>query len=129
VVERAAEGAYRRGGLGAADIDVFQLHDACAFAEIAQYEQAGIAKPAAAALEGRTGPGGDAPVNTDGGLLSRGHALGATGLAQLAELTRQLRGEAGPRQVPGARHALAVNAGGWMGNDYATCTATALVSA
>jgi acetyl-CoA acetyltransferase len=76
-----------------------------------------IAKPgeaAAAVLDGRTGPGGDVPVNTGGGLLSRGHALGATGLAQLAELGRQLRGLAGPRRVPGARHALAVNAvAGW----------------
>jgi acetyl-CoA acetyltransferase len=130
VVGRAADGAYRRGGLAPADIDVFQLHDACAFAEVLQYEQVGIAKPgqgAAAVLDGRTGPGGDAPVNTDGGLLSRGHALGATGLAQLAELVRQLRGEAGQRQVPAALHALAVNAGGWMGDDYATCVATALV--
>jgi acetyl-CoA acetyltransferase len=131
VVERAAEGAYRRAGLRPADIDVFQLHDACAFAEVLQYEQVGIAKPgqgAAAVVDGRTGPGGDAPVNTDGGLLSRGHALGATGLAQITELGRQLRGEAGPRQVRGARLALAVNAGGWMGDDYAACVATALVS-
>jgi acetyl-CoA acetyltransferase len=131
VVERGAGDTFRRCDLGPADIDVFQLHDACAFAEILQYEQVGIAKPgkgAEAALDGRTGPGGDAPVNTDGGLLSRGHALGATGLAQLAELGRQLRGEAGARQVPGARHALAVNAGGWMGDDYAACVTTLLVA-
>jgi len=108
------------------------LHDACAFAELLQYEQVGIAAPgtaAAAVQEGRTGPGGDSPVNTDGGLLSRGHALGATGLAQLAELVRQLRGEAGARQVPNARHGLCVNAGGWMGTDYATAFATLLVKA
>jgi acetyl-CoA acetyltransferase len=131
VVERASGAAYRLSGLSPAEIDVFQLHDACAFAELVQYEQVGIAEPgkgAAAVLEGRTGPGGDSPVNTDGGLLSRGHALGATGLAQLAELGRQLRGTAGPRQVAGARHALSVNSGGWMGGDYATSVATLLVA-
>lgn len=130
-VERAAEQAYAATGLSAPDIDVFQLHDACAFAEVIQYEQVGIAEPgegAQAVLSGRTGPGGDSPVNTDGGLLSRGHALGATGLAQLAELVRQLRGDAGPRQVAGARHALSVNSGGWMGDDYATSVATMLSS-
>lgn len=130
VVERVSGEAYRRSGLRPDEIDVFQLHDACAFAEIQQYEQVGIAEPgkgAQAILDGRTGPGGDCPVNTDGGLLSRGHALGATGLAQLAELGRQLRGEAGPRQVPGAKHALSVNSGGWMGTDYAVSVATLLV--
>jgi acetyl-CoA acetyltransferase len=129
VVERASRAAYEASGLTAGDIDVFQLHDACAFAELLQYEQVGIAEPggaAAAVLDGRTGPGGDSPVNTDGGLLSRGHPLGATGLAQLAELVRQLRGTAGPRQVPGARTALALNAGGWMGDDYAAAVATVL---
>lgn len=131
VVQRAAERVYRASGLDTSDIDVFQLHDACAFAEVVQYEQVGIAEPgkgAAAVLEGRTGPGGDNPVNTDGGLLSRGHALGATGLAQLAELVRQLRGDAGPRQVPGARTALSVNSGGWMGDDYAAAVATLLLT-
>lgn len=131
VVERASAEAYRASGLTAAEIDVFQLHDACAFAEVLQYEQVGIAAPgegAAAAVDGRTGPGGDSPVNTDGGLLSRGHALGATGLAQLAELVRQLRGEAQARQVLGARQALAMNSGGWMGDDYAAAVATLLVT-
>lgn len=131
VVQRVSGEAYRRSGLTPAEIDVFQLHDACAFAEILQYEQVGIADPgkgAGAVLDGRTGPGGDSPVNTDGGLLSRGHALGATGLAQLAELGRQLRGDAGDRQVPHARHALSVNSGGWMGDDYAASVATLLVA-
>lgn len=132
VVERSSREAYRRSGLAPSEIDVFQLHDACAYAEMVQYEQVGIAEPgkgAAAVLEGRTGRDGDSPVNTDGGLLSRGHALGATGLAQLAELGRQVRGEAGPRQVDGVRHALSVNSGGWMGGDYATSVATLLVAA
>jgi acetyl-CoA acetyltransferase len=131
VVRRAADLAYAATGLTAADVDVFALHDACAFAELVQYEQVGIVpagQGAAAARDGRTGPGGSAPVNTDGGLLSRGHALGATGVAQIVELTRQLRGQAGTRQVPGARRALAVNSGGWMGDDYATSVATLLTT-
>ncbi|MDL5159660.1 thiolase family protein [Actinomycetospora termitidis] len=129
VVRRAADQAYSATGLTAADIDVFALHDACAFAELVQYEQVGlvpVGQGADAARDGRTGPGGTAPVNTDGGLLSRGHALGATGVAQIVELTRQLRGSAGQRQVPDARRALAVNSGGWMGDDYATSVATLL---
>jgi acetyl-CoA acetyltransferase len=131
VVERSSRTAYQSSGLNPEDIDVFQLHDACAFAELLQYEQVGIAEPgeaAAAVLEGRTGPGGDSPVTTDGGLLSRGHALGATGLAQLSEPIRQLRCEAGARQVPGALNGLSVNSGGWMGDDYATAVATLLVA-
>jgi acetyl-CoA acetyltransferase len=130
-VERAAQAAYARAAVTAQDVDVFQLHDACAFAELLQYEQVGITRPGeavAAVLDGRTGPGGDAPVNTDGGLLSRGHALGATGLAQLGELVRQLRGEAGERQVSAPRLALSVNSGGWMGDDYATAFATVLAA-
>jgi acetyl-CoA acetyltransferase len=129
VVERAAAAAYDAAGVAPGDVDVFQLHDACAFAELAQYEQVGIAPPGGAieaVLEGRTAAGGDAPVNTDGGLLSRGHALGATGLAQLTELVLQLEGRADGRQVPDARLALAVNSGGWMGHDYAASVATLL---
>lgn len=129
VVARAASATYRAAGVRASEIDVFQLHDACAFAELLQYEQVGIAAPGtapAAVLEGRTAAGGDAPVNTDGGLLSRGHALGATGLAQIAELTQQLEGRAADRQVVDARLGMAVNSGGWMGDDYAASVATLL---
>jgi acetyl-CoA acetyltransferase len=132
VVERAAQAIYRSTGASVSDVDVFQLHDASAFAELLQYEQVGIAakgEAVVAALDGRTGPDGDMPVNTDGGLLSRGHALGATGLAQLSELVRQLRDEAGDRQISGARRALSVNSGGWMGDDYATAFATLLAVA
>jgi acetyl-CoA acetyltransferase len=130
VVTRAARTAYEASAIGPAEVDLFQLHDACAFAEILQYEQIGLADPGKGAefvLAGRSGLGGSAPVNTDGGLLSRGHALGATGLAQVAEMTVQLRGIAGARQVDDARTALAVNAGGWMGSDYAAAVATLLV--
>lgn len=129
VVRRAADAAYRAGDLGPGDIDVFQLHDASAFAELLQYEQVGIAEAGAAreaALSGVTRLGGRAPVNTDGGLLSRGHALGATGVAMLVELTEQLQGRSGGRQVRGAARAMAVNAGGWMGDDYATTAVTVL---
>ncbi len=123
VVRRATMAAYECAAVGPDDIDVFQLHDACAFAELLQYEQVGITEPggaARAALNGTTALGGRAPVNTDGGLLSRGHALGATGVAMLVELTEQLQNRSGARQVPGATRAMAVNAGGWMGDDYAT---------
>ena len=105
VVARVVKQVYDRTGTTVADVDVFQLHDACAFAELQQYEQVGIAALGAATdavLSGRTAAGGDAPVNTDGGLLSRGHPLGATGITQLAELTLQLqgrRGSAGPRRA------------------------------
>jgi acetyl-CoA acyltransferase len=69
--------------------------------------------------EKATALGGRLPVNTSGGLNSRGHPVGATGVAQLIELTLQLRGDAGARQVPGARLALAHNSGGWIGEDPA----------
>jgi acetyl-CoA acetyltransferase len=129
VVARGVDAAYAAVGWSAADVDVFALHDACAFAELQQYEQIGIAAEGgaiAAATGGVTALGGTHPVNTDGGLMSRGHALGATGLAQLSELVIQLRGEAGERQVRDAKAALAVNAGGWMGEDYAAVVVTAL---
>jgi acetyl-CoA acetyltransferase len=128
VARRAAETVYRAANLGPADIDVWQMHDASSYAELAQYEQVGICPPNQGpewALNGRTGVDGDSPVNTDGGLLSRGHPLGATGLAQIVELAAQLRGLAG-WQVEGARTGLAINAGGWIGDDYATCNATLL---
>lgn len=132
VVQRAADAGYRASGLAPTDIDVFQLHDACAFAELLQYEQVGIAEPGTgcdAVLDGTTRLGGRSPVNTDGGLLSRGHALGATGVAMLVELTEQLQGRSGERQVQGATRAMSVNAGGWMGDDYATTAVTVLARA
>ena len=131
VVEAAVRRVYEDVDCSAEDIDVFQLHDASSIAELIQYEQVGLTPVGTArdvVLEGRTAVTGDRPVNTDGGLMSRGHALGATGVAQLVELTRQLRGNATGRQVNGATSGLAVNAGGWMGNDYATCVATILTS-
>ena len=130
VVKRAADKLYASAAVTPSDVKVWQLHDACAFAEISQYELVGIARPgtgARAVLDGRTGLGGSAPVNTDGGLLSRGHPLGATGVAQIVELTRQLRGESDINIVPGADVGVAISGGGWMGDDYAACFATLLV--
>ena len=130
VVRSAADKLYASGGITPSDVKVWQLHDACAFAEISQYEQVGIAKPgtgAQAILEGRTGLEGSAPVNTDGGLLSRGHPLGATGVAQIVELTRQLRADDDVNIVSDAGVAVAISGGGWMGGDYAACFATLLV--
>lgn len=129
VVGRAASQVYRHAGISPSEVDVWQLHDACAFAEIAQYEELGIAprgEGARAAASGATGLTGSAPVNTDGGLLSRGHPLGATGIAQVAELVRQLRGGDGANLVAGAELAVAISGGGWMGDDYAACVATLL---
>jgi acetyl-CoA acetyltransferase len=86
------------------------------------YEQVGFAAPGAGPdlLEsGRTQLGGAMPVNTSGGLLSKGHPIGATGIAQICEATWQLRGEAGPRQVEGAKVALTQNGGGWLEGDSA----------
>jgi acetyl-CoA acetyltransferase len=129
VVGRAVEDANRIAGLDAQDMDVLQLHDASAFAELTQYEQIGLVESGGAldlVLSGEASIGGRYPTNTDGGLLSRGHALGATGIAQLAELVAQLRHEAGERQVDGVARAMAVNSGGWMGTDYAAGVVTML---
>jgi acetyl-CoA acetyltransferase len=76
--------------------------------------------------EGETTIGGRSPVNTSGGLMSRGHPLGATGCAQIVEIVTQLRGRAGGRQVEGARTGMAVNCGGWLAGTYAVSVATIL---
>ena len=114
---RAARAAYERAGIGPLDVDVAEIHDACSAAELWTYEALGFCGEGDGpklVADGTTGLGGRLPVNPSGGLLSRGHPLGATGCAQLVELVDQLRGRAGPRQVPGARVALAQNAGGML---------------
>lgn len=101
--------AYDEAGVGPADLDLFQVHDAFSSEEIEYYEALDICGPGEAeklVLEGATEIGGRIPCNTDGGLLSRGHPLGPTGLAQIWETVVQLRGQAGPRQVDGARTGL-----------------------
>jgi acetyl-CoA acyltransferase len=119
---RAAALAYEAAGLGPEDLDCAEVHDATAPAELIAYEQLGLAAPGEGPelLEsGRTRLDGPLPVNTSGGLLSKGHPIGATGIAQLCEATWQLRGEAGARQVEGARMALTHNGGGWLEGDSA----------
>jgi acetyl-CoA acyltransferase len=128
----AAAKAYSESSVGAQDFDVIELHDAAAPAELMQYHEIGLcAKGDGFKLirDGVTDLGGATPVNTSGGLLSRGHPLGATGCAQIVELVHQLRGTAGARQVEGARMALAINGGGWLDGSYALAIATVLARA
>ena len=121
----AAERAYRMAGLQPSDIDVAEVHDATSFCEIYQVEMMGFCargEGGAFVESGATTLGGRIPVNTSGGLVSKGHPVGATGLSMTNELVLQLRGEAGERQVDGARIALAENGGGVIGFDEAACS-------
>lgn len=129
ITHRAARAAYQRAGLGPEDIDVAEVHDATAFGEILQTEALGFCAPGDGgrfAESGATALGGSLPVNVSGGLESKGHPIGATGLMQIGELTQQLRGRAGPRQVAGARVALAENGGGFLENEEAVACVTLL---
>ena len=106
VTRLAAKTAYEMAGLGPDDIDLVELHDCFATAEIVHYENLGLCKDGDAGRlidTGETALGGRVPVNVSGGLLSKGHPLGATGIANIYEITTHLRGEAGERQVDGAR--------------------------
>ncbi|WP_250291855.1 thiolase family protein [Frankia sp. CiP1_Cm_nod1] len=128
-VAAAAGAAFDDAGLGPDDLDVLELHDAAAPAEILQYADIGLCAPGEGHLllrSGATALGGRLPVNVSGGLLSRGHPIGATGCAQLVEIYDQLTGRAGGRQVEGARVGMAVNAGGWLAGTYAAAVATIL---
>lgn len=118
----AANQAYEMAGLGPNDMHVAEVHDAAAMGEIIQTENLGfvpLGEGGPAAERGDFALGGRLPVNTSGGLESKGHPLGATGIGQLFELVAQLRGEAGSRQVPGARHAIQENGGGMIGVEEA----------
>jgi len=109
-----ARKVYERAGIGPEDVDVAQVHDAFTPGEVFTVENLGFCQPGEGGpfvWEGNTEIGGSKPVNTDGGLLSRGHPIGATGGAMITEITRQLRGEAGPRQVANAKVGLVHNAG------------------
>jgi len=120
----AAEIAYEEAGVGPTDIGVFEVHDAMAPAELIYYEDLGLCAPGESAdylRSGMTAIDGKLPVNPSGGLSSRGHPVGATGVAQIAELTWQLRGEAGERQVHDTQLALAQNSGGWLEGPPAAC--------
>jgi acetyl-CoA acetyltransferase len=129
VTERAARRAYERAGLGPEDVDVVEVHDAAAPAELMVYEEVGLCAPGDGPkllASGDTALGGRVPVNPSGGLLSKGHPIGATGCAQLVELVDQLRGRGGARQVEGARVALAENGGGFLSDDLAAVVITIL---
>ena len=118
----AAAKAYAISGIGPDDLDLVELHDAAAPAELMLYEQLGLTAIGDGPRLIRDGDavlGGRRPVNSSGGLLAKGHPIGATGLAQVFEAVTQLRGEAGARQVEGARTALTQNGGGWVGGDNA----------
>ena len=103
---KAAAAAYEMAGLGAEDVDLVELHDCFATAEILHYENLGLCEDGGAGRmidDGEVALGGKVPVNVSGGLLSKGHPLGATGIANIYEVSTHLRGEAGQRQVEGAR--------------------------
>lgn len=122
-VRLAAQRAYEMAGLKPEDIDVAELHDAFQILEIVESEEVGFfprGEGHLAARRGDTKVGGKMPINTSGGLKAKGHPLGATGVSQVVELVRQLRGEATGRQVEGAKAGLAVNFGGFGNNVVAT---------
>jgi acetyl-CoA acetyltransferase len=129
IVPTIAAQAYEQAGLGPQDLDVVEVHDAAAPSELMQYEALGLVEEGGAVAlldSGATRLGGRIPINTSGGLLRKGHPIGATGCAQLVELADQLRGRCGARQVEGARTALAENGGGWVGEDAAAMVITIL---
>jgi acetyl-CoA acetyltransferase len=114
ITQRAAARAFAQAGLGAQDVDVVELHDCFTTNEVINYEALGLCGEGEASrfiADGDNTYGGKVVVNPSGGLMSKGHPLGATGLAQCTELVQQLRGEAGARQVEGARVALQHNIG------------------
>jgi len=114
-VKKAGEEAYRSAGLTPKDVDVMEVHDAFTIAEIIIYEMLGLAERGRGVeliREGVTTFHGEIPVNPSGGLKSKGHPIGATGVGMVAEIYWQLRGEAGERQVPGAEVGLVENHGG-----------------
>lgn len=118
-VQLASKQAFKRAGMTPKDIDVAELHDAFEILEIVESEDIGFFEKGKAHLaveKGATSLTGEIPINTSGGLKARGHAVGATGMAQVVELVWQLRGECGERQVKDAKRALACNFGGFGNN-------------
>jgi acetyl-CoA acetyltransferase len=118
VTRMAAKAAYEQAGLGPEDVNLVELHDCFATAEIVHYENLGLCADGEAGRmidDGETQLGGRIPVNVSGGLLSKGHPLGATGIANIYEVSTHLRGEAGQRQVEGAKLGLTHVVGGGAG--------------
>ena len=129
ITAKAAKRAYEHAGVGPEDMDLAEVHDATAMGEIVQVENLGFCDfggGGGAAERGDTQLGGRIPVNPSGGLECKGHPIGATGLCQIYELTTQLRGEAGARQVEGARLAIAENGGGLYGIEESVAAITIL---
>lgn len=129
ITVHAARRAYEAAGVGPGDVSVAEVHDATAMGEIIQIENLGFCdfgEGGPVSERGDTSIGGRIPVNPSGGLESKGHPVGATGIGQVHELVTQLRGEAGPRQVEGARIALAENGGGLHGVEEAVACVTLL---
>jgi acetyl-CoA acetyltransferase len=125
IAERASKKAYNIAGVGPEDIDIMEVHDATAFGEVVQMEALGFCprgEGGAFAESGATALDGKIPVNPSGGLISRGHPIGASGLAQIYELVTHLRGEAGERQVKKHRIAMTENGGGTIGAGEAAMT-------
>ena len=126
---QCATQAYECAGVSPADLSCVELHDASAYSELQYYEALGLCEEGGAGEmieSGVTRLGGRLPVNTSGGLLRKGHPVGATGTAQIVELTKQLQGRADQRQVENARIGLAHNAGGNLGMDAAACVVSIL---
>jgi len=125
IVTNAAQKAYKMAGIGPEEVRVVEVHDATAPAELIVYEELGLCRVGEGGKmidDGVTKLGGRVPVNPSGGLLAKGHPVGATGVAQICEIFWQLRGEAGKRQVPGARVGLTENGGGVLGNENAVAS-------
>jgi len=121
----AAERAYHMAGIGPQDVHVGEVHDATAFCEIYQSEMLGfcpIGEGGRFIESGATALGGSIPLNTSGGLVSKGHPVGSTGLSMIYEIVTQLRGEAGPRQVSKARVGITENGGGVISTEEFTCS-------
>lgn len=126
---KAAADAYEAAAVDPRDVSVAEVHDASSFAEIIQTENLGFCELGQGgwlAEQGETSLGGRIPINTSGGLISKGHPISATGLGQIHELALQLRGSAGARQVEGARIAVAENGGGFHGVEEAAAVVTVL---
>ncbi len=126
ITVRGARDAYEAAGIGPEDLDVIEVHDAFTIAELMYYEALGLCGKGEAARmleDGETSLGGRIPVNPSGGLLAKGHPIGATGVAQMVEIVRQLRGQCGPRQVAGAKVGLThCTGGGISGFDHGVCS-------
>ena len=128
-IASTARRAFGEAGIKPGDIDIAEVHDSIAFNELLAYEELGLCAPgegARFAQSGASGLSGQVPVNTSGGLESRGHPVAATGLAQIAELVQQVRNDAGQRQVQDVRVAVAENAGGFAVDDTAAVAVTVL---